>query len=205
LDARYADTGETTAIPGTRTRFARERVASGLLEGSLVMRAFLTIVAMALLSIGVLAACDDVDLRGEGTTADDDVEVTDDTADDTGAARTDDTGDVTTQAAGEYADEEGLEHVAGTLEVTLTQYEIEIDGEVQAGIVVFELTNEGDEAHGISIQPADAEGVILGTTSVEPGETEQMEIELEAGDYIVFCPIDDHQTEHDMVTELTVQ
>jgi uncharacterized cupredoxin-like copper-binding protein len=181
-------------------------------KGSIVLRRIVTITAIALLSMIVLAACGNGDDDDAATDeVDDTTEVIDDAAvedeeetDDQGAARTDD-GDAAGQTGGSPADDEA-ELMSEQLDVTLIDHEIEMEQTASAGIVAFIISNEGEEEHGISIAPANgADEDVLGTMYVEPGGDEQLELELEAGEYVVFCPVDDHREEHGMETTLTVE
>jgi hypothetical protein len=184
-------------------------------------RSVLAIAVTAILSVAFLAACNGDDAADDGITLTDDEpatpidehtpaddeEVTDD-SDDMGAARTDeDTEDPDPQSAGEAEDEDGLERVSENVDVTLVDHEIEIQDSSDPGIVVFVITNDGEEEHGLSVEPANGneEEEIIGTMLVEPGETEQLELELEEGEYMLFCPVGDHRDEHGMETEFSIE
>jgi hypothetical protein len=178
-----------------------------------VFRRVWMIVGIAALSLVVLAACDDAadDEIAPVEGADDSLGLADD-ADpegedpDQGAARTDD-GDAAGQTGGSPADDEA-ELLSDYVEVTLIDHEIELDiDSVGSGIVGFIISNEGDEEHGIAVVAANGNGdeEILGEMYVDPGEEEQLELELDAGEYIVYCPVGDHREEHGMETTLTVE
>jgi hypothetical protein len=178
-----------------------------------VFRRVLKIMAVAALSIVVLAACNDAeDEIAPVDGADDSLGLADD-ADpegedpDQGAARTDD-GDAAGQTGGSPADDEAV-LLSDYIDVTLIDHEIEMEiDSVGSGIVGFIISNEGEEGHGIAVLPADANGNdddVLGMMLVDPGEEEQLELELDAGEYIVFCPVGDHREEHGMETTITVE
>jgi uncharacterized cupredoxin-like copper-binding protein len=184
-----------------------------------VLRNALLLIAAAMLSLTVLAACgngDDDDAANgdeeETTEVTDETESdTEDESDEMGAARTgdEDEPDPAGQTGGSAADE-GTERSSEQLDVKLVDHEIEMPDTAASGIVSFIITNEGEEEHGISVTPADAgngsdEDSVLGTMYVEPGDDQQLEIELEAGEYTVFCPVGDHREEHGMETTLTVE
>jgi hypothetical protein len=190
-----------------------------------MLRSVVVIGASLALAFAFLAACNGDDLD-DGITDGGDVtdEVTDDPAADDAVveeeeddavveeddeAVEEDDDEVLGHTAEEADDEEGLEVVEDTVDVVLTDYEIDMPETVTSGIVVFAITNEGDAPHGIAFELAGSgdesgEGII-GAMFVDPGETEQVELELEPGDYVVFCPVGDHREEHDMETELTVE
>ncbi len=94
-------------------------------------------------------------------------------------------------------DEEGTVTDAATPEegevvsVTLTEHEIELSGEAVAGQVVFELTNEGDQVHGFVVEGNGVDTAL--TSDLRPGVTDRVTIELDAGSYIVWCPVGDHR------------
>jgi uncharacterized cupredoxin-like copper-binding protein len=124
-------------------------------------------------------------------------------------AVTEDDEDVgTTDHPASTDDDDGADN-GETIQVTLTDYEIEIDSNIEAGTYTFEVTNEGDSLHGIAIQQAptdgDEAGIFIASTTVAPGETETREFELAEGEYIIFCPVGEHREEHDMETEITVE
>jgi hypothetical protein len=175
-----------------------------------MFRRTLLIIAAVAISAMVVAACNGDDIADDidpGETADE-VDDRDDGVDpeepDEGAARTDD-GDAAGQTGGSPADDDA-DLLSDQLEVTLTDHEIEMDSTADEGMIAFIISNEGEDQHGISIIPADGEeGDELGSMEVAPGEEQQLELELEAGDYIVYCPIGDHRDEYGMETELTVE
>jgi hypothetical protein len=152
---------------------------------------------------------DDDATTDDAVTEDDDAEMNgadDATGDD---AVTEDDEDVgTTDHPASTDDDDGADN-GETIQVTLTDYEIEIDSNIEAGTYTFEVTNEGDSLHGIAIQQAptdgDEAGIFIASTTVAPGETETREFELAEGEYIVFCPVGEHREEHDMETEITVE
>jgi hypothetical protein len=174
----------------------------------MIMRNVLMFASIAVLSLLVLAACEsDDDDAGLINGVDDNGEVVDDTEGDEpdqGAARTDD-GDAAGQTGGSPADD-SAELLSDQLDVTLIDYEIDMPSSADEGMVAFFISNDGDEEHGISIAPANGdEEDVLGTMYVAPGEEEQLEVELDAGEYVVFCPVGDHREEHGMETTLTVE
>jgi hypothetical protein len=170
-------------------------------------RNLLILASIAIVSLLVLAACETDDDDAGLINGDDTTEVGDEpegAEPDEGAARTDD-GDAAGQTGGSPADD-SADLLSDQLEVTLIDHEIDMPSTADEGMVAFIISNEGDEEHGISIAPANGdEEDVLGTMYVAPGAEEQLEIELEAGEYIVFCPVNDHREEHGMETTLTVE
>jgi hypothetical protein len=168
----------------------------------------------------VVEELDDDDATTDGTVTDDDdadMNGTDDGAvvedlDDDDATTDDDEGTATTEHPADMDDQEASGN-GEVIEVTLSDHEIEMESSIQAGELTLEVTNEGDSMHGIAIQEAEfgdengdgAAGAFVASTTVRPGETSTINVELEEGEYIVFCPVGEHREEHDMETELTVE
>jgi hypothetical protein len=162
---------------------------------------------------------DDDATTDDAATQDDDADMngTDDGAvveelDDDDAATEDDEDTVTTEHPADM-DDEDTPVDGDVIAVTLSDHEIEMDSSIESGAVTLEVTNEGDSMHGIAIQEAqfadeddngDA-GAFIASTTVRPGDTSTISVELESGEYIVFCPVGEHREEHDMEMELTVE
>jgi uncharacterized cupredoxin-like copper-binding protein len=187
-----------------------------------MLRTFVMVGISMLLAFAALAACngddddndvtDDVpvltddDDDDDAVTDDDDDAVTDNdddavTGDDDDAV-TDDDDDPAGMAAD---DDNGATVVEDTVDVVLTEYEIDMPDSVNAGIVAFALSNEGDTQHGIAIEESTDNGEIIAVMTVSAGEVEPLEIELESGDYTIFCPVGEHRDDHGMETTLTVE
>lgn len=167
------------------------------------LRATLSISATLLLALTFLAACGDTDEQRGAPGNDEQAEESDE--DDTGSARTDQEEDQPEgHTQGEQEGEEGPAQPSDAVEVTLVDYEIQGLDTVEAGVVTFTTTNDAEHEHGIAVEPSDGSEVV-GQMFVDPGETEQLELELEAGDYTVFCPVGDHREAEGMEAPLTVE
>jgi uncharacterized cupredoxin-like copper-binding protein len=94
----------------------------------------------------------------------------------------------------------GMEEV----EVTLTEYEIDMPETLDAGTITFNITNTGSEEHSFEIHDANDEEIAALEENLAPGESATLEVTLEAGTYRVYCPVDGH-AEEGMELELTVQ
>lgn len=88
-----------------------------------------------------------------------------------------------------------------TIEVQLSEYSIEMPNPITAGETIFRVTNVGEIPHNFEVEGNGIEKEF--ETSLEPGETETMVLELEPGTYEVYCPIGDH-AEQGMSMELSV-
>lgn len=163
--------------------------------------------ACVLLSLAFLTACEDMEEQRGAPGEETPTEETDE-GDDQGAARTDEEQvEPEGQTSGEGEDEDGPARVSSTLEVTLVDYEIQMTDTAEAGVVVLSASNESESEHGVAVVPANGGDDVesLGEQTAEPGESVQLEVELEPGEYIVYCPVGDHREEHGMETELTVE
>jgi uncharacterized cupredoxin-like copper-binding protein len=60
----------------------------------------------------------------------------------------------------------------------------------QAGEYTFRLTNDGGTEHALEI---DGQGVEEETETIGPGETAELTMTLEAGEYEMYCPVDGHR------------
>lgn len=96
---------------------------------------------------------------------------------------------------------------AGMREVsaTLTEWAVELSTQdVEAGAVAFDITNSGTVPHTFEIEGGGEE---WSTEPIEPGGSVTMSIDLPAGEYKVYCPIDSAGMNHEsqgMVTQLRV-
>ena len=91
---------------------------------------------------------------------------------------------------------------AQTVDVTLIDGQIQMPTSLAAGRILFNVANSGTMAHSFEIE---GEGVSQALAStLQPGETATLDIELQPGTYEVYCPVDDH-AEQGMRLELTVQ
>ena len=91
---------------------------------------------------------------------------------------------------------------AQTVNVTLTEFAIEMPSTIQAGPVSFIVTNDGEVEHNFEVEGEGIEEEF--EENLAPGETQTLNIELEPGTYEVYCPVGDHQGQG-MTTELTVE
>lgn len=77
--------------------------------------------------------------------------------------------------------------------VTLSDFNINISDSIPSGNVNFEITNDGDSEHGFTIE---GNGIEEGLkANLQPGETQQVEVNLEPGDYRIYSPVGDDATQ----------
>lgn len=89
------------------------------------------------------------------------------------------------------------------VDVTLTEWAIEMPDTLAAGPTTFTLINDGEFPHTIEIE---GEGVEEEADVVEPGDEGTFELDLEAGTYTVYCPVGGgSHREQGMEIEVTVE
>lgn len=87
------------------------------------------------------------------------------------------------------------------VEVKLREFVIEMPLAVPIGPVVFSVTNAGTMDHNFEVEGQGLEERF--DTNLKPGETRNLQVDLAAGTYTVYCPVDDHKA-RGMQVELTV-
>ena len=121
----------------------------------------------------------------------------DDEDTDTGAATTEAT---TTETA--TAEDAGGGGGGETVQVVETDFKIDpANPTVPAGTVTFEITNEGDSPHNIEIEGNGIEEV---SDTFNAGDSGELTVDLEPGEYEFYCAIDGHK-DLGMDGTLTVQ
>jgi hypothetical protein len=77
------------------------------------------------------------------------------------------------------------------VEVKLTDSTIEMLTTAPPGRLTFSVTNAGTMEHNFEV---DGEGVEKKfDTNLEPGESRNLQVELPAGTYRVYCPLENHK------------
>lgn len=88
-----------------------------------------------------------------------------------------------------------------TVEVELTEFNIDMPASLPGGTTVFEVTNAGTTEHNFEIE---GQGLVeVFETNLQPGETRTLQVDLLSGTYEVYCPVGNHR-EEGMSVELTV-
>lgn len=89
-----------------------------------------------------------------------------------------------------------------TVEVSLVEYDINMPATLPAGHTIFRVTNDGTMEHNIEVEGQGSEHVF--PQNLQPGETQTMEVDLQEGSYVVYCPVGDHRS-RGMEVDLTVE
>jgi plastocyanin len=79
-----------------------------------------------------------------------------------------------------------------TIQISATDFEFDpptIPLE-QAGEYTFRLVNDGGTEHALEIE---GQGVEEETETIGPGETAELTLSLEPGEYEMYCPVDGHR------------
>jgi uncharacterized cupredoxin-like copper-binding protein len=90
--------------------------------------------------------------------------------------------------------------------VALTEFSVELDRDtVSAGTIRFRVRNNGADDHALAIEGM---GLNSRTDIIAPGDWAVLDVDLEPGNYEVYCPIETAMGEHaelGMRAVLTVQ
>ena len=95
-------------------------------------------------------------------------------------------------------DDEGGEEAGGAEgeKIVLTARDFEFDPSTVTidapGTYTFELKNEGGTIHALEIEGNGAEEE---TPEIGPGEEAEVTIDLSAGEYELYCPVDGHRAQ----------
>jgi uncharacterized cupredoxin-like copper-binding protein len=95
---------------------------------------------------------------------------------------------------GESAPSGAKEAVVKTIEVKETEFTLkpaEITVE-EPGTYVFKAVNSGSTVHALEIEGQDIEEE---TQEIQPGQSAELKVKLEAGTYELYCPVDGHKEE----------
>jgi uncharacterized cupredoxin-like copper-binding protein len=94
------------------------------------------------------------------------------------------------------------ETASAPVQVTLSEYSIGMPATLPAGITRFEIRNAGQLPHNFEIEGEGIEREL--EQDLAPGESGVLEVELQPGTYRVYCPVGNHDQEHGMTMQLTV-
>jgi plastocyanin len=60
----------------------------------------------------------------------------------------------------------------------------------EAGETTFTVSNEGEFPHALEVE---GNGIEEETDELAPGESGSLTVELEPGEYVIYCPVGDHR------------
>jgi hypothetical protein len=111
--------------------------------------------------------------------------------------------DLAEDGAGAVEDD-GDAAVGGEVEVSLTEFAIDMPTTLPAGPTTFVVSNNGSFEHNFEIESEELGIEVALAANLAPGETATLEVDLPAGTYEVYCPVGNHR-EQGMEVELTVE
>ena len=107
--------------------------------------------------------------------------------------------DTSTEATTTEASSEGG---GATVDISETEFALDpADPTTDAGSVTFNVSNDGQTVHNLEVEGNGVEEV---TDTIEAGASAQLTVDLEAGDYKIYCTIGDHAAQG-MEGTLTVE
>jgi Cupredoxin-like domain len=77
------------------------------------------------------------------------------------------------------------------IEVKLTEFTVELPKTVPVGKMIFSVTNAGTMEHNFEFEGQGIEKKF--DMNLKPGETRNLQVDLPAGTYIIYCPVNDHR------------
>ena len=104
---------------------------------------------------------------------------------------------------GDEAPSRAKDSVVKTIQIEETEFRLE-PAEItldKPGTYVFEAVNSGDTVHALEVE---GEGIEEETEEIQPGQSAELKVELEAGTYELYCPVGGHK-EEGMEGTLTVK
>ncbi len=99
--------------------------------------------------------------------------------------------------------QEAVEEPVEVIEINETEFSLdpaEITLE-RPGTYVFRAVNSGNAVHALEIEGG---GIEEETENIQPGESTEMEVNLDPGTYKLYCPVGNHE-ERGMVGTVTVR
>jgi plastocyanin len=104
---------------------------------------------------------------------------------------------------GDEAPSRAKDSVVKTIRIEETEFRLE-PAEItldKPGTYVFEAVNSGDTVHALEVE---GQGIEEETEEIQPGQSAELKVELEAGTYELYCPVGGHK-EEGMEGTLTVK
>ncbi len=146
------------------------------------MKTFISVVVAGAISIGVINAQEDIPAKAARAAA-----TAAETAKHVGQAAV----RHTKEAVETVADVFTPDPEARRVDVTLTDYHIDMPTHLKSGKTAFVVKDASKRKHNFEIQGQGVDKKFLNNLS--PGQTKVLHITLEDGSYTVFCPLDGHR------------
>jgi plastocyanin len=90
-----------------------------------------------------------------------------------------------------------------TVDISETDFALDPDEvTAKAGTVIFKVTNDGDTIHNLEVEGNGVEEEL--PQDLSPGDSGALTVDLEPGDYTMYCPVGDHR-EQGMEGTVTVK
>ena len=84
-----------------------------------------------------------------------------------------------------------FEGPGNTVNVTLSEYKIDMPSTLTAGMTTFIVTNSGTKRHTLEIKGNSIDEKLK--SALKQGESGTMQVELKPGTYTASCPVGDHE------------
>ncbi len=99
--------------------------------------------------------------------------------------------------------QEVVEEPIDTIEVNETEFSLDPANITlhQPGTYVFRAVNVGNAVHSLEIE---GQGIEEETATIQPGQSAELEVNLDPGTYKLYCPVGNHE-ERGMVGTVTVE
>jgi uncharacterized cupredoxin-like copper-binding protein len=91
---------------------------------------------------------------------------------------------------------------SSTINVNETEYKLDMPATAIAGQTTFHVTNQGKIPHNLVVEGSGIEQKL--PADIKPGQSADLMVDLKAGTYEVYCPVDGHK-DLGMKVDLTVQ
>ena len=117
-------------------------------------------------------------------------------SDDPGSGNEGTAAEAATSQPGDYgpapAPSSATEQEAGSVAATLVDFAVELDEDgLSGGPHEFTIANEGSSTHDVVVE-RDGE-TVAASDAIDPGATTTLTVDLEPGEYVVYCSIANHR------------
>jgi hypothetical protein len=96
-------------------------------------------------------------------------------------------GDASAALSGTPAGAESAADSPRVVEVSLTEFAIDMPSELPAGATRFHIVNNGGAPHSFVLEGAGTRKALA--NPIQPGQASWLNVDLEPGEYTIFCPV----------------